>query len=84
MAIYLSYTDGGDHLVDIVNDSTLNGSVITGGAGVHQITLTDSEIKKGNILLSGANNDNTIILKMPDRYPRCHQQNGKRNFNHQH
>ncbi|EDV4559878.1 autotransporter outer membrane beta-barrel domain-containing protein [Salmonella enterica subsp. enterica] len=32
MAIYLSYTDGGDHLVDIVNDSTLNGSVISGGA----------------------------------------------------
>ncbi|ECS8715977.1 autotransporter outer membrane beta-barrel domain-containing protein [Salmonella enterica] len=63
MAIYLSYTDGGDHLVDIVNDSTLNGSVISGGAGIHQITLTDSEIKKGNILLSGANNDNAIILK---------------------
>lgn len=63
MAIYLSYTDGGDHLVDIVNDSMLNGSVISGGAGIHQIALTDSEIKKGNILLSGANNDNAIILK---------------------
>ncbi|HDC1790255.1 TPA: autotransporter outer membrane beta-barrel domain-containing protein [Salmonella enterica] len=63
MAIYLSYTDGGDHLIDIVNDSTLNGSVISGGAGIHQIALTDSEIKKGNILLSGANNDNAIILK---------------------
>lgn len=63
MAVYLSYTDGGDHLVDIVNNSTLNGSVITGGAGIHQIALTDSEIKKGNILISGANNDNAIILK---------------------
>lgn len=61
-AIYLSYSDGGDHIVDIVNDSTLNGSVISGGAGIHQITLTDSKIKKGNILLSGANNDNAIIL----------------------
>lgn len=63
MAIYLSYTDGGDHIVDIVNDSTLNGSVITGGTGIHQIALTDSKIQKGDILLSAANNDNAIILK---------------------
>lgn len=53
MAIYLSYTDGGDHLVDIVNDSMLNGSVISGGAGIHQITLTDSEIKREYPALRG-------------------------------
>ncbi|EGI8585842.1 autotransporter outer membrane beta-barrel domain-containing protein [Salmonella enterica] len=61
-AIYLSAGDNGNTDVDILNGSIVNGRIMAGGAGKHDITLRDSRIQGGSILLSLTKNDNTITV----------------------
>lgn len=62
-AIYLSVTDGGNQKIDLVNGSEINGRVVTGGAGSHEMNIDNAQIKRGGILIYGAPNDNTVALK---------------------
>ncbi|QLA69331.1 autotransporter outer membrane beta-barrel domain-containing protein [Enterobacter pasteurii] len=61
-AIYLSAGDNGNTDIDIQNGSVINGKILAGGAGTHDITLRDSRIQSGSILLSSTKNDNTISV----------------------
>ncbi|WP_152083310.1 autotransporter outer membrane beta-barrel domain-containing protein [Enterobacter oligotrophicus] len=59
-AIYLSPGDNGNTDIDITNGSSVHGRILAGGAGTHDITLQDSVIEAGSVLLYNASNDNTI------------------------
>jgi hypothetical protein len=62
-ALYLSTTDNGNQHINIVNGSVLNGRVLTGGGGVHEINIEDSQLNKGGVVISGSRNNNAITLK---------------------
>ncbi len=62
-AIYLDSADKGNQEIEITNNSQLNGGIFTGGAGSHNIELTDSEINQGGILIYNGLGDNTVALK---------------------
>lgn len=62
-ALYLSTTDNGNQKIDIVNGSVLNGRVLTGGGGIHEINIEESQLNKGGVVISGSRNNNTITLK---------------------
>jgi hypothetical protein len=62
-AIYLSAADSGNQKIDVVNGSKLNGQILTGGAGSHEVNIDNSQIKQGGIIIYGAPNDNTVAIK---------------------
>ena len=62
-ALYLSTTDNGNQHINIVNGSVLNGRVLTGGGGLHEINIEDSQLNKGGVVISGSRNNNAITLK---------------------
>lgn len=61
-AIYLAPGDQGDADIDIKNNSIVNGRIIAGGSGTHNITLNDSQITAGSILLYNAVNNNSVNI----------------------
>ncbi|MEF9888328.1 autotransporter outer membrane beta-barrel domain-containing protein [Citrobacter sp.] len=61
-AIYLSAGDNGNTDIDIQNGSVINGRILAGGAGKHDITLQDSSLQGGSILLYYTQNDNNITV----------------------
>ncbi|MDX6040965.1 autotransporter outer membrane beta-barrel domain-containing protein [Scandinavium lactucae] len=62
-AIYLSVSDNGNSEVDIQNGSVIGGRILAGGAGTHDITVQDSQIQAGSILLYNTSNNNNITLE---------------------
>lgn len=62
-AIYLSPTDTGNTEIDIKNGSAINGRIMAGGAGTHDISVQDSQIQAGSILLTYTSNNNSINLE---------------------
>lgn len=62
-AIYLSPGDNGNSDIDIQNDSVISGRILAGGAGTHDITVQDSQIQEGSILLYNTSNNNNITLE---------------------
>lgn len=63
-AIYLDVNDKGNHLIEIANKSQVNGRIQLGGAGKHDIRITDSEIKTGSILVAyGGAGGNAVSVK---------------------
>lgn len=61
--LYLSTTDNGNQKIDIVNGSVLNGRLLTGGGGIHDINIEDSQINKGGVVISGSRNNNSVRVK---------------------
>ncbi|MCU6669479.1 autotransporter outer membrane beta-barrel domain-containing protein [Enterobacteriaceae bacterium H4N4] len=62
-AIYLDVADNGNADIDIQNNSLINGRILAGGAGTHDISVQDSRIQAGGILLSMTKNDNAIAIQ---------------------
>ena len=62
-AIYLDAADSGNADIDIQNDSLVTGRIYAGGAGTHDISVQDSHIQAGGILLYNAVNDNAITVQ---------------------
>ncbi|WP_333852372.1 autotransporter outer membrane beta-barrel domain-containing protein [Leclercia sp.] len=62
LAIYLDISNSGDTDIDIQNGSQLNGSIVAGGAGKHDITLEESHIQGGSISLYNTQNNDSITL----------------------
>ena len=61
-AIYLSAGDKGNTDIDIRNGSVINGKILAGGAGTHNISLRDSRMQGGSIVLSMTKDNNAVSL----------------------
>lgn len=61
-AIYLDAADGGNTDIDIQNNSLIKGRIFAGGAGEHDISVQDSHIQAGGILLYNTKNNNAIAI----------------------
>lgn len=62
-AIHLDVADSGDADIDIQNNSLITGRIYVGGAGTHDVTVQDSRIQAGSILLYNATNNNAITVQ---------------------
>lgn len=62
-AIYLDAADNGNADIDIQNNSLVNGRILAGGAGTHDISMQDSRMQAGGILLYNTKNDNAIAIQ---------------------
>ncbi|MFH7826508.1 autotransporter outer membrane beta-barrel domain-containing protein [Kluyvera chengduensis] len=61
VAIYNDSADSGDNTIDILNNSTLTGNIVTGGAGVQDIDIDSSVIAGGAIIVFGAGSNKINI-----------------------
>lgn len=61
VAIYNDPADSGDNNIDIVNNSTLTGNIVTGGAGVQDINVNNSAIAGGAMIIFGAGSNKIKI-----------------------
>lgn len=61
-AIYLDPMDKGYHNVNIQNGSVLHGSIVSAGAGVQNINISNSTMDKGGIYAGSDKSDTTITL----------------------
>lgn len=59
-AIYLAPADSGNTDIDIINGSHITGRIYAGGAGTHDVTLENSAIQAGGILLYSTKNRNDV------------------------
>jgi len=62
-AIYLDGADGGNADIDIKNNSLVTGRIYAGGAGTHDISVQDSRIQAGGILLYNTKDNNAITVQ---------------------
>lgn len=62
-AIFLDANDNGNHTIEVTGQSLLNGSILAGGAGSNALSLQDSRINNGSILIYNGRGDNTVALK---------------------
>lgn len=61
-AIYLDPQDAGAHNVNIINGSTLTGSIISAGQGEQNIAVSDSTMTTAGIYAGSAKSETTISL----------------------
>ncbi len=65
-AVYQTMNSTGNQKIDIINGSTVKGRIATGGAGSNAVTIENSQVKPGSIIISGtvdATGDNTVNIK---------------------
>lgn len=61
-AIYIDPLDKGNHTVNVINGSELDGSIISAGAGTQKITVSDSTLLNAGIYAGSSQSDTTISL----------------------
>lgn len=61
-AIYLDPADNGYHTANITNGSVLHGSIISGGAGMQTISMSNSTMDNGGIYAGSQKADTAISL----------------------
>ena len=62
-AIYLDAADSGNADIDIQNNSLVTGRIYAGGAGTHDLSVQDSRIQAGGILLYNTKDNNAITIQ---------------------
>lgn len=61
-AIYVDPQDAGSHNINVMNGSTLNGSIISAGKGEQNIAVSGSDINHAGIYAGSAKSETTISL----------------------
>ena len=61
-AIYVDIQDKGDQQVTVAHNSQVSGHIVTGGAGTHNVGISDSHMNKGGVLIYGGAGDNTVTV----------------------